>query len=715
MTTKLQLRALTLTLFAAMNTTQAATITWGGGSSGNNTAWGVTGTWFGVNQPSSGDDVVIGGTALGNPTTVPGATTLGGGTGLALSNSQSSNANFSVRSVTFDNSLGQFPAAGLILRNNTFVSPTGNNTLILNTSGVDAMKVIGGNVTLASRLSTNSLTVNLTYTGQSNFSVSSGNTLTIDGGNAGPLGLITGTGGITKTGQGTLSLINAGNTFTGGLTVAEGVVSVSSAGNLGSLSGAGVAVNGGTLRFTGGTANSGAGRVFSVGNATGTFDIDSTVNTRISGNVTNVSGQIGALTKNGLGTLTLNGTVNTYTGLTTVNNGLLVLGISGGSGGLASGNGLTIGASGTADFQNAGQTLGAVANANTATNALNFSNAAGTTTLASLSGGGNTRFGSNATITGGISSGTITTVGLLTANITGGTVSAGSLSASSLSGGSTTVSGVATIGTMSAGNATLNGATSSINTLTGGNLTLGSSTALTVSGGTFNGSLSGGQSLFTTGNFTFGSTSTSTFSGATSVGTGQTLVVNGNLSSASVSVTSGATLAGSGTVTGSTTIQDSGTLAPGNSPGLITFTGDLTFNHVDAKAVFEVNGTGRGTTFDAVNVSGALTYNGDLTVSFGYSPTVPPSVTYALFNFNTETGDFDTITIGGSYTASLTRAGDLWSGTDGGNTVTFSFDQTNGVLTVAAIPEPSALAALAGFGVIGLALSRRRRASATKL
>jgi hypothetical protein len=416
-----------------------------------------------------------------------------------------------------------------------------------------------------------------------------------------------------------------------------------------------------------------------------------------------------------LGTLTLNGTVNTYTGLTTVNNGLLVLGISGGSGGLASGNGLTIGASGTADFQNAGQTLGAVANANTATNALNFSNAAGTTTLASLSGGGNTRFGSNATITGGISSGTITTVGLLTANITGGTVSAGSLSASSLSGGSTTVSGVATIGTMSAGNATLNGATSSINTLTGGNLTLGSSTALTVSGGTFNGSLSGGQSLFTTGNFTFGSTSTSTFSGATSVGTGQTLVVNGNLSSASVSVTSGATLAGSGTVTGSTTIQDSGTLAPGNSPGLITFTGDLTFNHVDAKAVFEVNGTGRGTDYDAVNVSGALAYNGDLTVSFGYSPTVPPSVTYDLFNFSTETGNFDSITIGGSYTASLSRTGDLWSGTDGGNTVTFSFDQTNGVLTIAAIPEPSALAALAGFGVIGLALSRRRRAASTKL
>jgi autotransporter-associated beta strand protein len=411
-----------------------------------------------------------------------------------------------------------------------------------------------------------------------------------------------------------------------------------------------------------------------------------------------------------LGTLTLNGTVNTYTGQTTVNNGLLVFGISGGSGGLASGNALSIGASGSADFQNDGQTLGAVSNANAATNALNFSNAAGTTTLASLSGVGNTRFGSNATITGGISSGTVTAVGLLTANITGGTVTAGSLSAYIVAGGSATVSGIATIGTMSAGNVTLNGATSSIASLTGGNLTLGSATALTVGGGTFEGSLSGGQTLFTTGNFTFGSASSSTFSGATSVGTGQTLVVNGNLSSSSVSITSGATLAGSGTVSGGTTIQDGGTLAPGNSPGLLTFTGDLTFNHVDAKAVFEINGTGRGSTYDAVNISGALTYDGDLTVNFGYSPAVPPDAVYNLFDFATESGNFDSISIAGTYAANLLRAGDLWSGTDAGNTVTFSFDQTSGDLTVSAIPEPSAFAMLAGFSTLGLAAFRRRRA-----
>ena len=74
-----------------------------------------------------------------------------------------------------------------------------------------------------------------------------------------------------------------------------------------------------------------------------------------------------------------------------------------------------------ATFANAGQILGAVTNDNTTTNALNFSASSGTVTLASLSGAGSTNFGSNGTVTGGISSGTVTSVGNLTANISGGT------------------------------------------------------------------------------------------------------------------------------------------------------------------------------------------------------------------------------------------------------------------------------------------------------
>lgn len=723
MTTRNHLRAIGTILLATMAAAfhqqiRAATVHFDGGNStvaGNGRTWSAAVNWAGDNGFAVGDDLVFGKQALASNSTIT-STQLGNGSYLAISNSGSVYTTNAVRSLTFSNELGQFPTAtGTLIVQNSNAGTAFSSVVVFNTPSVDMIKLESGNLTFTSRTSSANLTMNLAYTGMANIAVASGSTLSIDNtGLATAPAALSGTGGITKTGSGTLAIVGNSNTFTGGLTIAEGVLIVNSFANFGSASGAGVTVNGGTLRFSGGTANSASSRVFSVGNVTGTFDIDSGVTTRISGNITNVSGQIGALTKTGLGTLTLNGTVNTYSGLTTVNNGLLVFGISGGTGGLPSGNGLTIGANGGADFQNAGQTLGAVSNSNTAANSLNFSNTAGTVTLSSLGGVGNTRFGANATITGGVSSGTVTTVGLLTANITGGTVSAGSLSAATVSGGNTTVVGIATIGTMSAGSATLSGATSSINNLTGGNLTLGSSSVLTVGGGTFNGSLSGGQGLYTTGNFTFGSSSSSSFSGAVNVGTGQTLVVNGNLSSSSVSVAFGATLAGSGTVAGGATIQAGGTLAPGNSPGLITFSGDLVFNDVDAKSVFEINGTARGTGYDAVNISGALTYNGDLTVNFGYTPSLPPDADYNLFDFATLSGNFDSISIAGTYTASLSRAGNLWSGTDAGATVSFSFDQTNGVLTVAAIPEPSTFAALAGFGVVGIALFRRRRHCVTK-
>ncbi len=228
--------------------------------------------------------------------------------------------------------------------------------------------------------------------------------------------------------------------------------------------------------------------------------------------------QSGGFTKTGNGTLTLTNASNTYSGLTTVNSGALNISSAGN---LASGNALTVGASGTADFANAGQTLGAVDNSNTATNALNFSASTGTITLGSLAGAGNTRFGSNGTVTGGISTGTVNAVGLLTASISGGTVGAGSLSSTTVSGGTSTVGGVATIGTMSAGTANLNGTTSAITTLNGGTVNLGSSTVLTVSEGTTSGSITGSAgSLTKTGAGTLTLTGANTYTGATTVNSG---------------------------------------------------------------------------------------------------------------------------------------------------------------------------------------------------
>ena len=311
---------------------------------------------------------------------------------------------------------------------------------------------------------------------------------------------------ITKTGDATLALTANATSLVNGtqLNISAGNVSVNATTALGTLAAVDVA-DGAT--FTLG-ANQTIGALTNTSTTSNTGSVVLGSNTLTVGSTNNLassfSGTIsggGALTKGGSNTFTLSGS-NSYTGTTTVNAGSLAI-TSGGS--LASGNALTVGASGTANFANAGQTLGAVSNANTATNALNFSAATGTVTLASLSGAGNTRFGSNGTVTGGISTGTVNAVGLLTSDISGGTVGAGSLTGSTVSGGTntitgaagittlsngtTTVGGAATIGTMSGGTAYLNG-TSAITNLNGGTVNLGS-TVLSVAGGTTSGTIAG--------------------------------------------------------------------------------------------------------------------------------------------------------------------------------------------------------------------------------
>ena len=47
----------------------------------------------------------------------------------------------------------------------------------------------------------------------------------------------------------------------------------------------------------------------------------------------------------------------------------------------------------------------------------------------------------------------------------------------------------------------------------------------------------------------------------------------------------------------------------------------------------------------------------------------------------------------------------LWTSNNG----LWSFDQSTGQLALSAVPEPSAFAALAGLGALGLASQRRRR------
>ncbi len=233
----------------------------------------------------------------------------------------------------------------------------------------------------------------------------------------------------------------------------------------------------------------------------------------------------------------------------------------------------------------------------------------------------------------------------------------------------------------------------------------------TVSGGTITGSLSLGT-LFSSGNSTI-SSSVSTISGTT-VQTGGILSVNGTLGGGAITINTGATLKGNGTISGPTTIQAGATLAPGNSPGLLSFSGNLTLAGTTTIEV-KGDGTDRGVDnangYDAVDVAGLLTYGGTLTMNFDNTPVA--GTTYDIFGiYGTQAGDFGAVTFGGTYSIAepLTNTLGIWAGDDLVNNLHYVFTQSTGDLVVTAIPESSTYAAMAGLGMIGFALFRRRSA-----
>lgn len=164
----------------------------------------------------------------------------------------------------------------------------------------------------------------------------------------------------------------------------------------------------------------------------------------------------------------------------------------------------------------------------------------------------------------------------------------------------------------------------------------------------------------------------------------------------------GQTVKGSGTITGNTTIN--GNLAPGSSPGLLTFSANLTLGD-SATTTMEVGAaTTRGTTYDGINVGNLLTYDGAL--SLVLSGTYE-TATWNLFDFVSQGGDFNTVSLSGSYVGSLSRVDDLWSGVVGGQS--WSFDQATGDLSVVPEPGTAVLAGLGGLMVVYMV--RRKRVS----
>jgi autotransporter-associated beta strand protein len=207
-----------------------------------------------------------------------------------------------------------------------FSQTSSNGTITLNGTG------IGGNGALRSLAGSNSIG----GSGSGGIELASNSSIGVDAGASLSIApIVKGTGALTKVGEGTLTL-SVANTYTGGTTIQAGTLTSGNASSLGSNTGS-LTLNGGTLNLnnnditvgnlagTGGTIQGGVAgtRTLTIGqgNATGG---------NFQGVIANGIGTT-ALAKTGSGTLTLSGN-NSYTGTTTISQGILQIGNGGTTG-----------------------------------------------------------------------------------------------------------------------------------------------------------------------------------------------------------------------------------------------------------------------------------------------------------------------------------------------------------------------------------------------
>ncbi|MER8644425.1 autotransporter-associated beta strand repeat-containing protein [Mesorhizobium sp. M1252] len=584
------------------------------------------------------DGAIIVSSASGTQT-ITGGNLTGGAGGSVLGVLQNGGGSFIINSTIVDNGgattfVSGGSGAGQVTLNgaNTYTGATTLSSGILNVNSIGnggAASAIGASSAASSNLVIENGT--LRYTGASATSdrgftlVNGGPARTIDVTNAAAnltfTGLVTSPddAGLTKAGAGTLTLANAANDYVGVTTVTGGTLSVNTLANGGVVSGIGasssasanlVLSTGGTLQYTGATVSTDRG--FTLGSGVGAIDVSAAATTLTA---SGVAAGAGTLNKNGAGTLVLSG-INTYTGGTTVNAGVLRAGSAKAFGSTTAV--MTVNTGATLDLNNiAGMAVGA------------------------LVGGGNVTMGS-ATLTVGGNSGTFSG----TISGTGGLVRSGG-GAQGMSGCNNTYTGVTSVigGTLSvdclanggqasgigasgaaSGNLVIVNATFSY---TGGSVTTDRGFTATGGGGAnsafnitdpnatleFTGVFAGSGSIVKGGAGTLMLSGANTYSGTITVGAGivragssaafgtaavvlnNTAGVTLDVNNQTVSVTS---LAGGGTTGGNVTLG-SGTLTIANPSGqnyagAISGTGGLVKNGNGAQTLSGCNSSYTGTT-----------------------------------------------------------------------------------------------------------------------
>lgn len=231
-------------------------------------------------------------------------------------------------------------------------------------------------------------------------------------------------------------------------------------------------------------------------------------------------------------------------------------------------------------------------------------------------------------------------------------------------------------------------------------LSVGANNANTTFAGVIRDNDTNALSLTKIGSGTLTLSGTNIYTGTTTVSAG-TLVVDGSLEyTDAVNISNGATLGGSGTIRAVTTLADGAHLAPGSSPGTLTFTNGLTLSGGSALD-FQL-----GTTSDLIRVSGGTLFgptSGLVTLNLE-NATGFTAATYTLIDF------------GGAFTSSLDLSDFTFGNTISGYTYSLGFSgNLLQVTATSAVPEPSTYATIFGVGSLGFALWRRRRASLLRI
>jgi len=705
-----------------------------------------------VTQSSSGTSILAGSNSYSGLTTVNAgvlqvnhANALGSTTNGTTLNGSDGSVNF-LGTVLDLNGVAIGSGESLNLASGT----TANNRVTLRSMSGTTSSWAGGVVLSGDKivqLQTGNATAQLAISGAVSSSSFAG-TLNLRGAGTGTL-----SGGISLASTNNLQVldggtwnINTGNNTWGSTSLSNGVLVTGAANALpaSQFITLGQSPNSGTLRLNGfdqtvgGLAVSGNGTANKIVNGSGTAAVLTVSHASANSTFSGILGGLGAnennfgLTKSGAATLTLNGT-NTYTGSTLVTAGTLQLS---GSGTLGSGNVTVSGGTlnlGTASITN---TLGALTGGGAVNNG----------TITNNSGIYDVQSGSIGAIlagSNGLSKSTAGNVTLSGANSYSGntTISAGTLA---LSGSGTFGTGTVTGsgGTIDLGGKSI---TNTVGALTGGAQIINgtftnNSGTYDLQSGTMGTVLSGSNVLTKTGAGTVTLNAANTYTGNTTISAG-TLALGASGSFANSPVinlgTAGSpgtlnltakgsafsfgtsqTVSGYGTINIGTgnTVTINGTLAPGNSPGITEVIGNLTMAPTTVTNMEIISRTGAaGTAFDQVSVSGTLTFDGSLFINTDGLTGLVASDSFFLFSAGSYgAAGFDSVSISGTVynPGALVNALGIWTVNDTVNNLTFTFTESTGYLSVTAIPEPSAYAALAGAGMIGLALYRRRRSRA---